>query len=1063
MDKETGRILSVIGGWCQQNPDKRLLLVIDQFEELISRMGNVHQVNKQDNNNQESELDEPWQQFLELLANIIQKYRQVSLVITLRSDFEPRFLDSALKTYWANSRFVVRAMRPDELREVVEKPATEMALYFEPGNLVDRLVDEVAQMPGALPLLSFTLSEMYINLHRAWLEEGKQERALTVDANFEQQGGVAGSLTRRANEEYDNLPDNAHRETMRRVMLRMVDIQGGEAIKRRVLNPELIYPHEAENKRVERVLKSLIATRLIVTGKETESDQIYYEPAHDFLVRGWDKLQDWLQQGEQQNNLVLQRLLTPAAFEWQEKDQFRRFLWNANPHLDVLQKLLSSDANWFNQLERKFVKSSVARKKFNGRWRWRIAISGMTILSTALIFALLGQINAKIGESTASKQSARKSLISDNSLDAMLDSLRAGKSLQHQLLTLFKPPQKLREQVTGTLQWSFYVVKELNRMQGDTVPVRSILSPQGNLLASAEENGMIRLWDLAGQELFNQRGDQDRVWRVAFSPQQDYLVSGSEQGMIHFWNLEGKELLNWQAHRGSIRDIDFSSNGQLIATAGWNDGTVGLWNLRGKLLKRWKAHTPINKNVNFSPDNQLIATTGGDKTIRLWNLEGKLLKQFPIHAWRVMFSPNGKFFASAGDDGVITVWNRKYQLIASWQADNQRLWNIAFSPDSNFIASAGEDGSARVWNLEGKQIAEFKGHESPVRSVSFSQDGKILASSGDDGTTRIWTLAERNIMSWQGDKSQVQDVSFSPNGQLIASGGKSGTIRLWSLQGKQLAKFTAQNSPINTITFSPNNQLIASGHQDGQVRIWNLQGKLLRTIFTPIDSIETLLFNPDSKSIAGAGSNGNIYLWNLQGKLISKLSAHQGLIYDLSFSPDGKLLASASQDSTVITWDWQNQKSLNTFSDHIGEVYTVAFSPDGKWLVSGGQDSTIRRWNVEDNSTKSPFHVYQARVTSVNFTPDGKTIISSDNQGFTQLWHLETGESLATWQAHKSSVNSTSLHPEGNLFATVGETNKIKLWRIDSFEQLITQTCNLIQNYLQNNSTIEERDRILCN
>ncbi|MGL5939085.1 MAG: eIF2A-related protein [Waterburya sp.] len=1067
LKNNTHEFISAIQTWSQQNPQKRLLLVIDQFEELItlakpkSRVGNDQLTNKQGNAKSESEPTESWQQFINLLANILQQCPKISLVITLRSDFEPRFLTSALQSNWLNSRFVVRAMRPDELREVVQKPATEMALYFEPANLVDRLVDEVASMPSALPLLSFTLSEMYINLHRAWLEEGQEDRALRVDENFDRQGGVAGSLTRTANEEYQNLPDREHRLTMSRVMLRMVEIEGREAVRRRVLKPELIYPSEAENQRVQRVLENLISTRLIVTGKEAESDQIYYEPAHDFLLRGWDKLQDWLQQAKQ-DNLVLQHLLTPAAFDWQSAGQSSLFLWNANPRLDLLQQILNSENNWFNQVETEFVRSSVARKKLNSRLRWGGAIAVIMLLSTGLILALWGQRNAKIAQSTASIQSSRINLTANNSLDAMLESLQAGRTLEHQLLNLLKPSPQLKKQVTGTLQWSIYQVKELNRMQGDTVPARSVFNPQGDLLASAEESGKIRLWNLAGKELINWQGDPQRVWNVAFSPQQDYLVSSSENGKIRLWNLKGEELAAWQAHQGQVRTISFSHDGELIATGGWTDGTVGLWNLQGQLLKRWQVDSIGVKSVSFSPDNQLVATANRNKTINLWNLQGKLLQQFPINSWKVIFSPNGQLFASAGDDGIIKVWNRQYQDIASWQADQQRLWNIAFSSDNQFIASAGEDGSARVWNLQGQPISEFKSHTGPVRSVSFNKDAKLLASSGDDGTTRLWTLEERELINWQGDNLRVRDITFSPDGQLIASAGESGKILLWNLQGKKLLEFPGHNSS-NSLSFSPDGQLIASGSQDGKVEIWDLQGKLLRSIPTGITSLETILFSPDGQLIATAGGNGKIYIWNLQGDLVNELSEHQGLVYDLSFSPDGKLLASASQDGSVIAWDWQNQQSINTFSDHIGEVYTVAFSPDGKWLVSGGQDSTVRRWNIEDNSTKSPLHIYQAKVNSLIYSPDGQTIISSSDRGTVQLWDKNTGESLATWTAHSSSIDSLSLNPDGNLLATTGQGGSIKLWRIDSFDQLMSQACSLMQNYLHNNSTINQSESFLCN
>ena len=140
------QFIDVIANWRQIPANTRLLLVIDQFEELITTC-------KQ----QERE------QFLNFLGEALEAHsQQLCLVLTLRSDFEPRFLDSALKSSWINARFPVRAMRADELRQAIERPALEKMLDFEPPELVSYLIDEVGQMPGALSLLSFTLSELYI-------------------------------------------------------------------------------------------------------------------------------------------------------------------------------------------------------------------------------------------------------------------------------------------------------------------------------------------------------------------------------------------------------------------------------------------------------------------------------------------------------------------------------------------------------------------------------------------------------------------------------------------------------------------------------------------------------------------------------------------------------------------------------------------------------------------------------------------------------------------------------------------------------------------------------------
>ncbi|MEO0378530.1 MAG: hypothetical protein AAF329_28835, partial [Cyanobacteria bacterium P01_A01_bin.17] len=356
----------IVDAWINQHPGKTLLLVIDQFEELITlapqaaslksvqwgrRFNLDHLVPKH-------ELCAQWLLFIGYLAEALDACPQLHLLVTLRSDFAPRFQTSALGDRWAEARFSVRPMRSDELRETVLGPANEMALYFEPAKLVDRLVDEVAQMPAALPLLSFTLSELYLKLHSDWVKEGKSERALSVEASFDGQGGVAGLLANRANEEYAQLPDDAHRKTMRRVMLRMVNIEGTEAVKRRVQKTELLYVDAKENDRVEYVLSVLDQARLIVAGEE--AGEPYVEPAHDFLVRGWDRLQDWIE--AEQETLLLQRLLIPATRNWQKT---KRDLWNGNSRLSLLKQIKKSKNSWLNQLEVLFVQRSLLRKRLN--------------------------------------------------------------------------------------------------------------------------------------------------------------------------------------------------------------------------------------------------------------------------------------------------------------------------------------------------------------------------------------------------------------------------------------------------------------------------------------------------------------------------------------------------------------------------------------------------------------------------------------------------------------------------------------------------------------------------
>ena len=597
--------------WSQQNSNSKLLLVIDQFEELITLC--------QD--------DQERQNFLNLLAQEIAKYpEQLRLVLTLRSDFEPQFQGTVLKRYWNAARFAIPLMTRSELREAIEEPASAKVMYFQSNDpnqpLVEQLIDEVANMPGGLPLLSFTLSELYLKyLKRQRIGQQRGEtidRAIT-EADYKELGGVARSLTQRADNEYEELvkQDQAYEQIICNVMLRMIAV-GGELARRRVPLSELEYP-PSQNERVKEVIRRFADARLLVEGQDTEGN-LYVEPAHDALVRGWQKLLKWKQEYNQ--DLILQRRLTPAAFEWKSlksKEQSSgfqtqvetvvdwldkrlyvaenllkkinarlaqrwwqrqnqqegsrekpvQFLWNANPYINVLNKELNSNENWFNQVETEFVQQSVLQKRRNISWAWCIAIAVILGLSGLTIWALFGQRNAQIGQIRASRQSSEANLRSNQELDALLDSLQAGKSLKQPLLQLVKPDNQIQNQLQETLQKAVYQVKERNRLKGDRDNVSSVrvsFSPDGQLLATYEDNGTIHLWNLQGQPLKEWKADSSTT--MSFSPDGQQLATAGGTGIVRLWNLQGQLLKEWKADRDWLDPVSFSPNGQLLVVCG---------------------------------------------------------------------------------------------------------------------------------------------------------------------------------------------------------------------------------------------------------------------------------------------------------------------------------------------------------------------------------------------------------------------------------------------------------------------------------------------------------------
>ncbi|HNN94635.1 MAG TPA: tetratricopeptide repeat protein, partial [Pseudomonadota bacterium] len=213
---------------------------------------------------------------------------------------------------------------------------------------------EVAEMPGALPLLSFTLSELF----RAYLRSGREDRSLHGE-DYAALGGVGGALSQRAEAIYAAL-DTAHAETLRRLMLRMVSLQAGEVARRRVPLSELDYGRgHAEQGRIETLLNQLQEARLIVAGRDAQGTP-YVEPAHDKLVLGWPRLWGFLQ--NEQELIPLQRLLTQEAALWEQRGRGDEHLWAENPRLALAWSQLTDQPLRWNACETAFIQKSEARR-----------------------------------------------------------------------------------------------------------------------------------------------------------------------------------------------------------------------------------------------------------------------------------------------------------------------------------------------------------------------------------------------------------------------------------------------------------------------------------------------------------------------------------------------------------------------------------------------------------------------------------------------------------------------------------------------------------------------------
>jgi WD40 repeat protein/serine/threonine protein kinase len=290
--------------------------------------------------------------------------------------------------------------------------------------------------------------------------------------------------------------------------------------------------------------------------------------------------------------------------------------------------------------------------------------------------------------------------------------------------------------------------KELFPRSGHTAPLNAVaINPDGGTLASAGEDGVVKLWDLAtGRVHHTLRAHTDTVFGLIFSPDGNRLASGSRDSTIILWDADsGAELRRLTGHSRSFSRLCFSPDGRTL-TAGGESGLVKRWEVdSGKEDSPLPGHVGVVRCVAFSPDGTRLASGGEDKTVRLHDLAGGSRRKFtmPGAVNDVAFSPDGRTLAAVGDgpDGAVRLWDLDTGQETTLQGHTGRVGGLAFAPSASLLATCGEDGTVRLWDLGASDPAArtigpgpFGG---PVGTVAFTPDGRYLTTANANGTVYL--------------------------------------------------------------------------------------------------------------------------------------------------------------------------------------------------------------------------------------------------------------------------------------------------------------------------------------
>jgi WD40 repeat protein/energy-coupling factor transporter ATP-binding protein EcfA2 len=1021
------------------NDRSRVLIVIDQAEEMLTRAGAVER-----------------RAFLSLVRNGLQEDEPLWVVQTVRSEFLSTTPERSGLAEVSDDFLVVEPLSPDRLPEVIEGPAALADLRFAPG-LVQRMVQDTDTGDG-LPLLAYTLRALY--------QKVGPRGTVRID-DYEAVGGVVGALQRRADQVLAELERRDRRDVLLPTLMRLVTIEGsGEPTGRRVQR-ESLSPTEAV------IVDAFVDAHLLTSRREPEGDSVV-EVAHEALLRQWTPLSEAIEASR--SSIRRRSDVERLTLDWIAHQRDDDYLLRGRRLVE-----LSSWAELTTDLgteERAFLAASnalAAREEVRLRRsnrRLRFAVAGLVGFLVLALIATLGFFQANRRSQAQSRVALARQLsaeavsIGRNEPDAGvllgLQALSAAHAdadppppsaglisglaeMSHESTLLTAHTDQVhavayshdgRFAVTGSWDrtvrfWDSRTYREAGApIQSPSGVDALAISPDSRLIATGGQDGIVRLWNAASRRRVGTpvKVDGTYLYSVAFSPDGRLIAASSDAGTVGVWEVATGRLLHGRPFAklgASVMRVAFSRDGQLLAAGIYeNDetGSARVWRVRdGSRFGSPLTFADPVRSVVFQPTGGLLAVAAG-KSVRLWDpatgrAVGAAFSGHTDDVLAIAFTNDGDTMATGSADKRVRFWqvaarSPRGSPVIGHTAD---VADVAFSPDGVTLLSGSWDTTARAWRVpETFSVSRFLGgHVGEVHGIAFSRSEPLLATSGvDDNTTRLWDLPDGRPRGHplRGDE-YPQRVAFSRDGRLIATAGYGGTVTIWQVAEERRLRTIQLHDPsdetyyVQDVAFSRDGRLLVTGDSENQVRFWQVDsGRESGKPITNLEVVDAVKFSPDGKLVAAGLGDRTVHIWDVKTRQPygPVLRGHTNGVESVDFSRDGKLLASAGDDRTVRLWDTATgQRHGQPILAHEDIIWQVAFSPDGQMLATASEDGTVKLWLVSDGGqVGSNLSAHEGAMYGLAFSPDGRTLGTVGANGAVRLWDLRFRKwQPAEWQA----------------------------------------------------------------
>ena len=565
-----------------------------------------------------------------------------------------------------------------------------------------------------------------------------------------------------------------------------------------------------------------------------------------------------------------------------------------------------------------------------------------------------------------------------------------------------------------------------------------VTSPNGRFLASAGNNKIIKIWEIATtQEYRTISGMDGRINQLIFASDNVHLAGLTSHGELIVWNVLTGEQIYKYLNGGMMNGVAFSNDNKRLYHSSGNS-LLSITDLEtGKLTEQKVVSVSLavdtNKSMIYSYDqlgNIIYFSLDSETIVK----EVKLFDKFVFPFSRTDVSPDGKYLATGFRDSTLRIYDTDLHKFVFESPTTTLIKDVKFDPKERYLYVALTNGVVQVIDYKDFKIKkEFKEGMYTAQCLTAHPDGEIVIMANHN-IIRFYNVKRNKSFKTLGGKvSPIQNMAYDPNGDYLAVATNKIKIEIWDLK---LNKRISTVDGFFPCEFTPDGKHLIAQMFNTSIGIWNAEnGVLENELPTGYKLQRAVSVSPDGKYIAGGGMDMSVTIWELESKKkVATLKGHTGIITGIDFHPTEPWIASTSYDQTCKVWNFKTKKEIQSFSDQIICVSDVKFSPDGKHIATSAWDKTILIRDTESWSIKHKLEGHTNMITTIDFNSDGTVLASgasnnavAEYDNSVRFWDVNTGAEKCKIQDHYNGVSQVVFDITNDRVFSSSEDGTIKI------------------------------------